>query len=62
MCLRVTIIEKCHCRKEKKYIFFHFMLQLLIYHWVLVDYIGGLLLTKHNISFSSRVDNCIKVS
>ena len=25
-------------------------------------YVGGLLLTKQNISFSSGVDNCIKVS
>ena len=38
------------------------MLQLHIYHWVLMDYVGGLLLTKQNISFSSGVDNCIKVS
>lgn len=25
-------------------------------------YVGGLLLTKQNISFSSGVDNCVKVS
>lgn len=49
-------------KREKIYFFFHFMLQLHIYHWVLMDYVGGLLLTKQNISFSSGVDNCIKVS
>ena len=48
--------------QKREIFFFHFMLQLHIYHWVLMDYVGDLLLTKQNISFSSWVDNGIKAS